>query len=507
MNPTLPDRSACVLRDLVDGWAAARPEAVFAVLPDGAEWSFAELRRQARSAARGLQQLGVTQGDHVAVWLPNGADCLRVWFAINYIGAVYVPLNIAYRGLLLDHALATAAARILVTLRDLAARLAPDSRARVATLVVLDDDAPDPGWHGAAALRTDGAVAPLSRPIEPWDTQSIIFTSGTTGPSKGVLSSYAHLYAMATALSARPDGVAYLDASDRFMVNLPLFHVGGTAPTYALLVRGGSIALVESFNTARFWAVVAQTRTTVVILLGAMAGFLLKQPVAADERETTLRHAIVIPLTEDGPRFHERFGCTVHTVFNMSEISCPLVSDDNPTVVGSCGVPRSGVTMRLVDANDLPVPVGRVGELVIRTALPWQLNHGYQANPEATAAAWRNGWFHTGDAFRIDAERNYFFVDRFKDAIRRRGENISSYEVEREVCSHPAIREAAATAVASEHGEEEILIAISLAPGAVLPPAELIDYLRPRMAHFMIPRYIRIMPAATASAIAVSNSS
>jgi crotonobetaine/carnitine-CoA ligase len=122
------------------------------------------------------------------------------------------------------------------------------------------------------------------------------------------------------------------------------------------------------------------------------------------------------------------------------------------------------------------------------------MNHGYHKNPEATARAWRNGWFHTGDAFRVDADGNYFFVDRMKDAIRRRGENISSFEVETEVCAHPAVKEAAAVAVASEHAEDEVLIAVSLADGASLDPAELIHFLVPRMAHFMVPRYVRIVP-------------
>jgi len=124
---------------------------------------------------------------------------------------------------------------------------------------------------------------------------------------------------------------------------------------------------------------------------------------------------------------------------------------------------------------------------------PWALNHGYNANPEATAAAWRNGWFHTGDAFRVDADGNYFFVDRFKDAIRRRGENVSSFEVELEVAAHPAVREAAAVAVPSEFGEDDILVAVSLAEGRRLDPAELLAFLTPRMAHFMVPRYIRII--------------
>jgi crotonobetaine/carnitine-CoA ligase len=172
----------------------------------------------------------------------------------------------------------------------------------------------------------------------------------------------------------------------------------------------------------------------------------------------------------------------------MTEASSPLMSGRNPGPVGSCGVPRPGVEVRIVDRNDCEVAPGEVGELIVRADRPFAMNHGYWNNAEATAAAWRNGWFHTGDAFRTDAHGNYFFVDRIKDAIRRRGENISSFEVETEVCAHPAVREAAAVAVPSEFSEDEVLVVVSLAEGATLDPAELITFVATRAAHFMVPR-------------------
>lgn len=492
----VPDRDTCVLSNLLDRHAANAPDKAFVVSPDGAALSYAALRAEVRAMARALQELGVEQGEHVLVWMPNGLDVLRIWFAINYVGAVYVPINTAYRGGILEHVVRNSGARLMIAHGALAGRLDGIDRAELTRVVVLGGERPDiAGLEvlGAEALASDGAVRPLARPVEPWDTQSIIYTSGTTGPSKGVLSSYAHLHAMGTSLAAERDGTPFAGADDRFMVNLPMFHVGGTAPTYAMLACGGSISLLDAFETSTFWQTVETTGTTAVILLGVMASFLMKEPVRPGERNTPLANVIIIPLGAEGVAFRERFGMTTRTLFNMSEVSCPLIAEPNPTVVATCGKPRKGVQLRLVDAHDVEVEPGAIGELVIRTEAPWALNHGYNANPEATASAWRNGWFHTGDAFRTDADGNYFFVDRFKDAIRRRGENVSSFEVELEVSAHPAVREAAAVAVPSEFGEDDILVAVSLAEGQTLDPADLIAFLKPRMAHFMVPRYIRVL--------------
>ena len=392
---------------------------------------------------------------------------------------------------MLKHVVENSDARLIVAHAELYGRLADIDRARLEKAVVLGGEAaiiPGMTLHPAETLSpVGGELAPLAREIAPWDMQTIIYTSGTTGASKGVISSYLQLHSMST------EALAFLGPDDRFMVNLPLFHVGGTVPVYAMLGRGGSVSVVDAFDTASFWRVVRETRTTTVFLLGVMATFIVKQPPDPQDRDHTLRNAIVIPLCEDAPSFAERFGCDVYTLFNMTEISTPLVSGRNPVPLGSCGRPRAGVEVRIVDENDCEVAPGEIGELILRTDRPWAMNHGYYKNPEATARAWRNGWFHTGDAFRIGADGQYFFIDRMKDAIRRRGENISSFEVENEVCVHPAVKEVA-VAVPSEFAEDEVLIAVALVEGQTLNPADLIAFLAARMAHFMVPRYIRIVP-------------
>ncbi|GAA4401903.1 ATP-dependent acyl-CoA ligase [Quisquiliibacterium transsilvanicum] len=495
-NSSVPADDECVLRPVLEKWSRVQPDKIFVSEGAGRELTYRQLRDMSARTAAALHALGVRQGQNVVVWLPNGIDCLRVWFGINWLGATYVPINTAYRGRLLEHVLDNAGADLIVVHAELLPRLCEVNTATLRKAIVVGGDGlPVSGipaaleLHAQAALDAPESTLPAHLPeVHPWDTQSIVYTSGTTGASKGVMSSYAHLHAM-----AGREGFHMLAEDDRYMCNLPLFHVGGTIPVMGMLARGASISLVSAFSTEEFWPVVRDTQTTVVLLLGVMAGFITKRPPGPEDRDHPLRKVIIVPLAEDAPAFSRRFGVEVYTLYNMTEISTPLVSGLNPDKTGSCGQPRSGVELRVVDENDCEVPQGSVGELIVRTDRPWALNHGYYKNPEATAKAWRNGWFHTGDAFRVDADGTYFFVDRMKDAIRRRGENISSFEVEAEVAAFPAVSEVAVYAVPSEIAEDEVMCAVATVPGKELDPAELITFLVPRLAHFMIPRYVRIV--------------
>ncbi|MEJ5988439.1 AMP-binding protein [Ramlibacter sp. PS3R-8] len=490
LDPRMPPRDECVLRDLLDRHARERPDAVFAVFRDGRRWTYRELHAKVRAATAGLQRAGVAQGERVLCWLPNGAEAILAWFAINYAGAVFAPLNTSYRGELLAHAVRTGGGTLMLAHRRLADRLAGLDTGALRRLALTGEGTSEVQGFDctdlAAILEAPGEPAPLARPIEPWDLQSIIFTSGTTGPSKAVLSSYLHLHAAGAAFH-------FLREDDRGLTTLPLFHQAGTGAIYRMLIRGASIAVVESFRTHEFWDDVRATEATFLTLLGAMTRFLLGEPPSERDREHTLRHALMVPLTEDARSIHERFGIDLYTAFNMTEVSCPLFSGRNPGTPGSCGRPRPGIEARVADENDCEMPTGATGELLLRADMPWAFGHGYEGAPEATARAWRNGWFHTGDAFRVDAQGEFHFVDRLKDAIRRRGENVSSFEVEREVLQYPGVREAAAVAARSEHGEDEVLVVLSCQPGADVEPRALVDFLLPRLPHFMVPRYLRVL--------------
>ncbi|HWS76487.1 MAG TPA: AMP-binding protein [Quisquiliibacterium sp.] len=491
-DPRIPPRDSVVVRNLVERWARERPDKVFIKFDDdGEEWTYRQLRSLVVQSALGLQQLGVRQGDHVLVWMPNSREHIRIFLGLNYLGAVYVPINTAYKGALLAHVIENSDARLGIIHRDLVDRLKEVSTAALETILVVGD------YAGTLPLRTvryadamlpaSGRLSPPARPIEPWDPQSIIYTSGTTGPSKGVLSSYLHIYS-----NAGPESWPFVTAEDRYAIASPMFHIGGMGPLFVMLVRGGSVAFLDRFDTASFWQSMRRTQTTVTFLLGVMASFLEKQPAGPGDRDHGVKRVFMVPLAGDIEGFSARFGVDVYTIFNMTEISSPIVSEPNPTVRGTCGRKRDGVDVRLVDDNDCEVPNGVVGEMIVRTDRPWGMNSGYYRNPEATAKAWRNGWFHTGDAFRRDDQGYYYFVDRMKDAIRRRGENISSFEVEADVVAHPDVQEAAAIGVPNEMSEEDVLVAVTPIEGRTIDPAQLVEFLRGRMAHFMVPRYVRI---------------
>lgn len=488
-DPRIPPREACVLGYQLEHWASEQPDELAIAFFDGARWTWGDALEKTRRAAKALQDLGVEKGDHVLSWQPNGQDAVLTWFALNYLGAVYVPMNTAYKGGVLEHLVRLSDATLAICHADLAPRLNDIDTASLSDIVITGGTASVSGLsiHPASVLRPDDGLAEMPDVVEPWDTQYIIFTSGTTGPSKAVLSSYLQGYSMG------PEAHTALDNADRILINLPLFHVGGTIFVIITLANGGSCFVDTHFKTDQFWSAVREHEITATCLLAAMIPFLLKLPPADDDQAHTLRKAMCVPWNEDAIALSERHGIRSWTTFNMTEVSSPLVSEPCPPTPGTCGKARPGIEARVVDENDCEVAPGKTGELILRADRPWSMNHGYYGDSEATARAWRNGWFHTGDGFRYDEDGYFYFVDRIKDAIRRRGENISSFEVESEVTASADIREAAAIPVPSELGEDDVMIVVAPVEGRHIDYEELFHFLEPRMAHFMLPRYVRIM--------------
>ena len=278
-------------------------------------------------------------------------------------------------------------------------------------------------------------------------------------------------------------------------MTLPMFHVALSHMFGIVIIAGASMAVRGKFSVSNFWSDIRNFGATFSILLSTMPNFLMSQPPSPSDRDHTLKKLIMIPLLRNLEEFKDRFGVhQVTTLFNMTEVSCPISADGwDLKNLQSCGRPRPGIQARIVDENDEPLPPGKAGELVLRADNPWELNLGYWRNEKATAEAWRNQWLHTGDGFKYDEDGNFYFVDRIKDCLRRRGENISSFEVEVEVDAHPAIRESAAVGVPSDLSEDELKVVASLKPGCAVEPADLLEFLKARLPAYMVPRYIEII--------------
>ena len=481
-----------VFHYLLEDRATAPTQKPFLVMGDRS-LTWAEADAEANRWANGLSAAGIGKGDRVLLMIPAGIEHVLIWLGLCKIGAIMVPVNEAYKGAMLRHqvndseeGLALVAERHLSVWADLAADL-PHLR----HIAVFDGAAPQTempwAWSNADSLRSANP-APLPRIVSGSDPMAIFYTSGTTGPSKGVLYSHAQAWASAAVPASwcAPDDVFYMF--------LPMFHVGLSQMVGFVLLSGTTMALREKFSASAFWPDVRRYGVTMTILLSTMPNFLMSRPVEAGDRDHPLRKVIVIPLPADLDGLKARFGFEVATWFNMTEVSVPLCSDGFTLVnATSAGRPRPGVTARIVDEIDEPVPPGTAGELVVRADRAWDFSLGYWKNPAKTIESWRNLWFHTGDVFRADADGNFYFVDRLKDAIRRRGENISSFEVEREIDSHPAVLESAAVAVPSGMGEDEIKAVAALKPDATLTPGDLHNYLAARLPAYMVPRFIEIV--------------
>jgi crotonobetaine/carnitine-CoA ligase len=409
-----------VLHYLLAERARRMPEKPFLIAGDRV-LSYRDAEEESNRWAHGLAGKRVGRGDRVLLMIPSGIEHVLVWFALCKLGALVVPVNEAYRGAMLRHQANGSGAEFAIVAAGHAGRWA-DLAAELPKLkeVALFPEAADPpptapwAWISAVDLRLDDA-RPLPPVVAYSDPMAIFYTSGTTGPSKGVL--YVHAQAYATA--ALP--AQWCDESDVFYMFLPMFHVGLSQMVGLVLIAGATMAIRERFSASAFWSDVRRYRATMTILLSTMPNFLMSQPPRADDRGHPLRKAMVIPLPSDLNLFVERFGVKVATFFNMTEVSVPIHSDGFVLANGtSAGRPRQGVSARIVDENDEPVSAGEVGELVLRADSAWEFSLGYWNNPEKTVESRRNLWFHTGDAFRADVDGNFYFVDRLKDTIRRR---------------------------------------------------------------------------------------
>ena len=471
------------------------PDRIFLQHVDGSEMAYGELHSRALHWAGGLAALGVAKGDTALVMLPNTAESVLSWLAISWAGGIEVPVNTAYRGKLLEYIINNSTARVLITCPEYIERIEAVAAGftHLRTVIVVRGATPSSTtlpsvMDGATAL--DAATPIVSDGPAYYDIANIVYTSGTTGPSKGVMMPWAQSHEMS--ISCLPvDGFGEDDA---WYSPFPLFHMSGKIALYASALQNCRFVMRESFSTRDFWPDVDRFGCTISLLIGTTNAFVWSLPEQPDDADHPLKYSLQSPLPADPDAYMKRFGIKIGSCFNMTEISAPIWT--HWTLHGrSCGRLRPGQQLRIVDEHDEEVPPGTIGEIIVRTDQPWLMNAGYFNMPEKTVEAWRNGWFHTGDVGYVDEDGWYYYLDRKKDALRRRGENISSMELEALVNDHPDVQESAVIGVASDLGEDDVKVVITIRPDCDFTPESLITYLIPRIPRFMIPRYVEVLDA------------
>ena len=500
MKLIVPDRRDWVLPALLRSRAVElgdRPFLSFAV--DEVSVTYAEADERSERLASGLARLGVARGDRVLVMTGNRLEFVLTWFALNKLGAFHAPVNVEYRGEWLEYLANLSRARLMV-LEDayVEAVLASASRLDyLEQLIVV-------GSAGVPRLppRMSGlpfAEVPASGPapsvlLTPADVYAVLFTSGTTGRSKGALMPYAHGHL----LNERNAELLDMNADAVYFNELPLFHINAHMTVYSSLLVGGRARLEERFSASRWLERVKRSGATHTSMLGVMVDFVLRQPPSPADRDHQLRSVWMVPyIPELARRFAERFGARrIVTSYGTTEVGMlarRFPTDDVETLGGE--VDEDLYEVRIVDPDDEPLPAGEVGEIVVRNRLPWTLASGYLAADELASAATRNLWFHTGDVGRLDRSGRLHFVDRLADRIRRRGENVASADVEHVLSEHAAVAEVAVVAVGAdeEGGEDEIKACLVLRPGAVWDAEAFWAWCDRRLPYFAIPRYLQLL--------------
>ena len=469
--------------------------------------SFYQTNRLANRVANALAGLGARKADKVAVYMPNSDDYVITWFGILKAGAVMVPVNTAYKMDFLEYIITSSDAEVLFIAEEYLDRMPPIAKrlSKLRHVIVWTRSGSEKfkkhgyrfrGMISYSEFINSGSGREPSSEITFMDYARLMYTSGTTGRSKGVMrpsaADYSSARNYAEIMDVGPDDVCF--------TCLPLFHSNAMVMTvYPALIKGAKAVVEEKYSSSRFWKWMVDHGVTKFNTVGTMSYFLWNTPPVPEEK----RHRIKLVLGSPAPHdmieeFMERFSIKFMEGYGLTEIGqCTWMRPGEPFRVGSCGKEAPNYEIKIADPEtDEEVPRGSIGEIIVRPRIPNVMLHYYHKMPEKTVEDFRNFWFHTGDAGRMDKDGYIYFVDRVKDYIRRRGENISSFEVEKIVNSHPDVEESAAIGIKSEAGkyaEDELMVLVIPKEGKKVDPAELMDYLQPRMPYFMIPRFIRFV--------------
>lgn len=455
---------------------------------DGRTYSFYETHMKSQAVARGLHTLGVGPQEPVMVMLDNSAEFIFSWFALSLLNAICVPINTAYTGDMLAYATCDVKSRVVITSAGYAAafaNLAPEQRGKLETMVICGAHDGVPGmkslsWDALMIETGDQVCAPST----PTDIAFICYTSGTTGPSKGVILPQSLIFQTAQSFIS----AVGMTAEDIVFTPLPLFHgMSRTMATMPALVLGAQVHIAPRFSATTFWQDVRRANATISTTIFTIPPILNAKPASADDRAHRVR---VMFNAHHDPEFEERFNVRLVEAHAMTETGMTVFTPFPERKLGASGRMGDDWESAIVDENDRPVPTGAIGELVLRPKLPGIVMDGYLNKPEATVGAWRNLWFHTGDMMRADDEGYLYFSGRKKERIRRRGENISAYEVETIAIQHPDLVECAVLGVPAGDNEDEVYLVGVLRDAQLLSESELHNWLKGRLPKFMVPRYI-----------------
>lgn len=479
--------------DLLRAKARAHPTTPFITCGEE-RLTYAEVDSRTDVVAAGLADIGVAPGDRVAVMASNRMEMLELFFGLAKLGAVHVPLNMFLKGEFLRYQLDDSETSTLVA--DAAAMQTIASvigdLPAIKRIVALDADGDLPVETIPYARVREATAPPPAAALSPASLMSIMYTSGTTGMPKGCM--LPHGWYLLT-----PKGSTHMmgyTEGDVLSTALPLFHAWAQGMVMGALTNSLEVVIEPFFSPAdvvRRWA---ETGTTVYAGVGMMAMALLGTPESPADRQHRVRATLMIPMApDDQRRFEERFGVQVLSqMYGQTEcgaICYSALADDRKP--GTLGTPSPLYEVRVVDDQDVDVAAGEVGEIVVRPREPHGMYLGYWRKPDATVEAWRNLWHHTGDYARTDQDGFITFVDRKNDALRRRGENVSSVELELAITRHPNIAEAAVHAIPSPMTEDDIKACIVLAPGAAVEPAGLFEFFKETLPYFAIPRYVEVV--------------
>ena len=494
-------RDRWTLVNLVRAQAEKYGDREFLRFKDSAGLSFRQLDALSGSLAASFASNGVKPGDRIVAVLENCPELLVSLIAANKLGAIFVPLNTQLKGAFLEHQLKNSAPRLIMVDNQTSPLFDTVNLSGLDFQAVVVVGRPTEGdrsrfvnrgiYSFANVVRSEACAATFRDPL-PNDVSTVIYTSGTTGPSKGVMMPHAHCYLLGYNLAK----VMRLTEDDIYYVCMPLFHTNALfMQMIGSLIAGSRTVLAPRFTATNWLADVQTHGATVTNALGVMPEFIVRQPPTPNDRDHRLRAMMAVPIAAEwGHQFEERFGLKLVQGFGLTEANIVAYTNlEDPLEPGCCGnILGDWYDVRIVQpSSDEELPAGQAGEIVVRPKFPSIFMSGYFRMPERTVDAWRDLWFHTGDAGYIDPQGRLFFVDRIKDCIRRRGENISSYEVEQVISSHPAVEESAVVAAKSEiGGEDEVKACVVVRSDHRLRPEELLDFCQERMPRYAVPRYV-----------------